>query len=421
MGFTTKKVQQKTRGISFIKWATLFFLGTSCVLFVARAFDITPSVPNAVQYIQKVFLTTSGGNIPGTERIILDGTNGNGTFVWSVTANTVNGTTVNGTTISGTNIKGTTITGTKICLVGDPTTPCITQWPAGGTVVAGGESIWSTWAGGKAYYNSGNVGIGTTGPSAKLQVNWDIKWLNSLIISDDDVTFSEINTSWFNAFLKLNTEKNYFSIFNTQATDTVFTEQAVRLRNYGNVYPMIFWTSNTERMRISANGNVGIGTTSPTEALTVSGNIKLQNSWWIYAAGYKVLRLDATNGYVGIWTVTNPSSELDVGAWTVTASSYLYSSDKRLKSDITSLTDPLKKILSLNGYLFTWKKTGTKDMWVIAQEVEKVFPEIVHTNNEWYKSVEYGNLVAPLIEAIKALNTKIDAQAKEIAALKTKK
>ena len=43
-----------------------------------------------------------------------------------------------------------------------------------------------------------------------------------------------------------------------------------------------------------------------------------------------------------------------------------------------------------------------------------MFPEIVHTNAEGYKSVEYGNLVAPLIEAIKALNAKVDAQAKEI-------
>lgn len=55
---------------------------------------------------------------------------------------------------------------------------------------------------------------------------------------------------------------------------------------------------------------------------------------------------------------------------------------------------------------------------MIAQEVEKVFPEIVNTNSEGYKSVEYGNLIAPLIEAIKELNTKVDTQAKEIQSLK---
>jgi hypothetical protein len=56
---------------------------------------------------------------------------------------------------------------------------------------------------------------------------------------------------------------------------------------------------------------------------------------------------------------------------------------------------------------------------VIAQEVEKTFPEIIHTNNEGYKSVEYGNLVAPLIEAIKELNAKVDAQAQEIKKLES--
>ena len=102
----------------------------------------------------------------------------------------------------------------------------------------------------------------------------------------------------------------------------------------------------------------------------------------------------------------------------IEASAYYYDSDQRLKTDITSITDPLNKILSLNGYMFTWKKTGKKDMGVIAQEVEKIFPEVVSTNTEWYKSVEYGNLVAPLIEAVKELNAKVDQQAQEIEILK---
>lgn len=330
MGFTTKKVQQKTRGISFIKWATLFFLGTSCVLFVARAFDITPSVPNAVQYIQQIFLTTSGANTPGTNRISLDGINGNGTFSGTVSANT----------ISGTNIKGTTITGSTICLAGDT---CITQWPAGGT----------------SY----------TLPVANPTTTGGVKASNDIAVSGTGVM--SITSGYVN----------------------LLTAQSIS------------------------------GEKTFTDSLTVSGNIKLQNSWWINAGWQTMmLRLDGTNGRIGIG-ILNPSSQLDVagGDGTVTAVKYLYNSDKRLKTDISSISDPLSKILSLNGYMFTWKKTGAKDMWVIAQEVEKVFPEIVHTNNEWYKSVEYGNLVAPLIEAIKALNTKIDAQAKEIAALKAKK
>ena len=85
-----------------------------------------------------------------------------------------------------------------------------------------------------------------------------------------------------------------------------------------------------------------------------------------------------------------------------------------MKTDLSLITDPLSKILLLNGYMFTWKATDKRDMWVIAQEVEKVFPEIIHTDDQGYKSVEYGNLVAPLIEAIKELNQKLDEQAQKI-------
>ena len=97
--------------------------------------------------------------------------------------------------------------------------------------------------------------------------------------------------------------------------------------------------------------------------------------------------------------------------WSVTATSFSYSSDRSLKKDIIPLEDSLQKLLSLNGYSFTWKKDGKKDIWVIAQEVEKIFPELVHTDQKTgLKSVEYGNLIAPLIEAIKSQQKTIEDQ-----------
>jgi len=102
----------------------------------------------------------------------------------------------------------------------------------------------------------------------------------------------------------------------------------------------------------------------------------------------------------------------------VQANEYYYSSDKRFKKNITVLDNALDKILALNGYSFVWKNTGKSDIGVIAQEVEKTFPEIVSTDTEGYKSVQYGNLVAPLIESVKALNQKIEQQQKEIDALR---
>ena len=82
-------------------------------------------------------------------------------------------------------------------------------------------------------------------------------------------------------------------------------------------------------------------------------------------------------------------------------------SDKRLKKDITVMNNALDKILSINGYYFTFKKNNEKSIGVIAQEVEQVFPEIVNTASDGIKTVSYSNLVAPLIEAVKALNAKI--------------
>ena len=98
-------------------------------------------------------------------------------------------------------------------------------------------------------------------------------------------------------------------------------------------------------------------------------------------------------------------------AGSVTASSFVYSSDRSLKDDITPLQSPLEKILSLSGYTFTWKANGQKDIGIIAQEVEKVFPELVHTDTKTgLKSVEYGNLVAPLIESVKSQQKTIEEQ-----------
>ena len=141
------------------------------------------------------------------------------------------------------------------------------------------------------------------------------------------------------------------------------------------------------------NGNVGIGTTTPSVKLEVNGSGKF--------AGNLVI-----SGNVGIGKVPT-SYALEVSG-TIQSNYFLYSSDRRYKKDITAIQDPLQKILGLNGYYFTWKANNKKDIWVIAQEVEKVFPELVSTNADGYKSVEYGNLVAPLIEAVKALNTKLD-------------
>ncbi len=102
-------------------------------------------------------------------------------------------------------------------------------------------------------------------------------------------------------------------------------------------------------------------------------------------------------------------------------------SDIRLKRNINIIGNPLNKVLSLRGVSYEWRREAFpqhdfeegRQVGVIAQEVEQVFPELVHTNEEGYKSVDYGALVAPLVEAMKEQQRMIEQKDKDIAVLKT--
>ena len=80
-----------------------------------------------------------------------------------------------------------------------------------------------------------------------------------------------------------------------------------------------------------------------------------------------------------------------------------YSSDERLKDNITPIENSLDKVGQLKGYEFDWndKQDVYKghDVGVIAQEVEKVVPELVQTRNDGYKAVKYEKVVPLLINA----------------------
>lgn len=128
---------------------------------------------------------------------------------------------------------------------------------------------------------------------------------------------------------------------------------------------------------VSSSGKVGIGTVSPSEALHVEGNILAEGS----------------------------------------VSQY---SDKRLKENIRLLSDVLGKLQQINAYYYNWKKdnpiinTENKDLGVLAQELETVFPELIHIDNRGYKSVDYNKLSAVLLQAVKEQQLLIDTQNKRI-------
>jgi Chaperone of endosialidase len=117
---------------------------------------------------------------------------------------------------------------------------------------------------------------------------------------------------------------------------------------------------------IKHNGNVGIGTSAPTEKLHVAGNIC----------------------YTG---------------------SIAACSDARYKTNIVSLDNPMEKILLLNGVTYNWNIAAfpgmnfsdKKQIGFIAQDVEKLFPELVFTDANGYKSIDYTRLTPLLVETVK--------------------
>ena len=91
----------------------------------------------------------------------------------------------------------------------------------------------------------------------------------------------------------------------------------------------------------------------------------------------------------------------------LTSTDYNSSSDMTLKQDFTPIQNPLDIISQLTGFGFTWKDSKQKSYGLSAQEVEKVIPDIVKDRPDGTKGINYMNLTAFLIEAIKDLKQEI--------------
>jgi len=117
----------------------------------------------------------------------------------------------------------------------------------------------------------------------------------------------------------------------------------------------------------------------------------------------------ATTGYFGV--VSSISSGA-TATGTVTASS-----DERIKTNIKTIENGLEKVSQLRGVEYDRIDIKSHQIGVIAQEVERVLPNIVHTDEKGMKSVAYGNLTAVLIEAIKELKGEISELKEKVAKL----
>jgi len=139
-------------------------------------------------------------------------------------------------------------------------------------------------------------------------------------------------------------------------------------------------TSKSQRsnaMTVLKNGSVGIGTNHPVYLLQVG------------------LPGDGTEARANAWNLL---------------------SDERLKEDLMELANPLEIINKINGYYFYWKTGNNESRQVgfMAQEVMKVFPEVVSEGKDNYLSIEYGKMVPLLLEALKQQQKIIDDQQKKI-------
>ncbi len=120
-------------------------------------------------------------------------------------------------------------------------------------------------------------------------------------------------------------------------------------------------------------------------------------------------------GRVGIGT-SAPSQQLTVfngtTTGTYTTSGWSSSSDSRLKTNVSSLANALDKVNALQGVSFNWKATPNSDPQIgfIAQDVLNVLPEVVTGNEKDGYGIAYGNITALLTQAAKELDDKVDTQ-----------
>ena len=228
------------------------------------------------------------------------------------------------------------------------------------------------------------------------------------------------------------------------------------INSIGAAYQVLFKNSlnvatGSNNLTFDGNNlNVYRAVTGPYAGSTTTGNqtgLEIKNAGGtgdgnvaaisFHCTGSYGLHMHLRNdGYFGIggwtasswrWYVNNNNGDM-TAAGAVTALS-----DIRLKENIDPLENCLSKVMKLNGVSFNWKdlpdivgQPGKRDYGVIAQEVEKVFPEAIHESphespdGDTYKTVAYEKLIPVLLEAIKEQNEIITNLKKDVDELKNK-
>lgn len=248
----------------------------------------------------------------------------------------------------------------------------------------------------------GNVGIGTNLPAADLHIvdsHAEAKIQDSNTGISSEVNFTFLADGSEAGFALLNSNYDWAADFpDASWSDVMLFHSAPE-------------TANGMRMHAFAGDiNFSVGDASLTDVLNVNG----------------------TEGNVGILTTTPDGTfALDVNGSVRGTAAFDSTSDERLKKKVVTISSEmsiLDKISLLDGVYFEWRKDEFpqknfkegRDIGVIAQNVEKVFPEAISKDESGYLSVAYAKLVAPLIEAVKGLFTISKDQGRSIASLEAR-
>jgi hypothetical protein len=294
--------------------------------------------------------------------------------------------------------------------------------------------------------NSGNVGIGTSTPNAPLQVvGTGVGGIGTLNLRGSSVHMGL--TSSANVF------KGWYGYFNT-ATHGSEVDLNIKTGYAGtsNIRFSADGDTTPAMLYIASGGNVGIGTTSPSAKLHVvgstsgdevfigsigtdqiaggrtggsfgiatksgsNGNLILTAGGTLYfrTGGSNDRVVITSSGNVGIGT-TSPSYNLhvegNVSGISIYASHDIAAfSDITVKKEVKKIKNAIEKVKELNGYTYvrTDDETGTRRAGVIAQEVQKVLPEVVSANPDGTLNVAYSNMIALLIEGMKEQQATIE-------------